>query len=271
MTCDRVRQLMTEYLDGRLGAEAEEGVAAHLDGCADCRREVSELGGVWSGLGSLPELEPAAGTRRRFFEMLEAYQAGQAAGRVERVRQSHRAWGFGWHPAWQAALAASLLLAGVLGGRFSAPRSGVDSSTEVTQLEGEMRNLRQLVAISMLQQQSPASRLRGVSYAYQIEQPGGEVEQALLRAVNHDANVNVRLSAVDALARLSANPAVRRALADAIPAQESPLVKVALMDVLVDARAPEAIPVLRALAGDAAADPAVRERASRELKRLENR
>ena len=61
-----------------------------------------------------------------------------------------------------------------------------------------------------------SDRLRGVSFSSQISRPDADVEQSLLRAVNHDPNVNVRLSAVDAIEKYTADPAVRRALVDAV-------------------------------------------------------
>ena len=72
----------------------------------------------------------------------------------------------------------------------------------MAQLRGQVENLRQMVALSMLQQQSPSARMRGVTYSEKIAQPDPQVLDALLQAVNHDSNVNVRLSAVDALAEV---------------------------------------------------------------------
>jgi HEAT repeat protein len=125
-----------------------------------------------------------------------------------------------------------------------------------------VETLRQLVTLSMLEQQSPSARLEGVNYAYQMSQPDAQVEQALLHAVNHDPNVNVRLSAVDALQKYSKDPNVRRALADAVPVQDSPLVQVALIDLLVQLNDRDSTPALRTLAHNAQADEAVRQRAT---------
>ena len=77
------------------------------------------------------------------------------------------------------------------------------ANPELSQLRGQVESLRQLVALSLLQEQSASARLRGVNYSYQMTQPDREVQQALLHAVNHDTNVNVRLSAVDALAKFA--------------------------------------------------------------------
>src|ERR1035437_2116202 len=156
---------------------------------------------------------------------------------------------------------------GIFWGRPGAQPRG--PSPDVAQLTGQVEALRQLVTLSLLQEQSPSSRLRGVTYSYQMARPDAQVEQALLYAVNHDSNVNVRLSAVDALEKYTASPRIRRALADAVPVQDSPLVQIALMDLLVQLNDKEAAPALRQLAQDAQADNQVRQYAAWAIQRME--
>jgi len=124
------------------------------------------------------------------------------------------------------------------------------------------------VALSLLQDQSAGSRMRGVTYSVQMAQPDSQVEQALLYAVNHDPNVNVRLSAVDALEKYAADPQIRRALVDAVPLQDSPLVQVALIDLLVQLDDKDSAPALRKLAQDGQADEMVRQRATNAMQKL---
>ena len=83
----------------------------------------------------------------------------------------------------------------------------------------------------------------------------------MLRALNHDSNVNVRLSSLDALEKFSGNPEVRKAMVDSIPLQESPLVQIALIDALVHARDNAAVMELKKLTSDTDLNMAVRQRA----------
>src|ERR1039457_669294 len=78
MNCDKFREQIPECLAGRLEAAAREKLIAHVDTCAGCRSDLAEMGVVWRGLRSLPAVEPDAGMRSRFLEVLEAYQAGMA-------------------------------------------------------------------------------------------------------------------------------------------------------------------------------------------------
>lgn len=271
MSCERFREQIPECLAGRLENGAREKLIAHLELCSACRADMAEIGTVWRGLESLPVAEPDAAMRSRFVEVLEAYRAGMEQGRERAVvgGRSHW-WMAGWWPAkavWQTALAVVLLLGGGLGGHYLArPRT---AAPEMALLQAQVENLRQTVALSMLQDQSSSSRIRGVSYASQVQPPDRQIEQALLYTLNHDANVNVRLRAVDALENLAGNPDIQRALVDALPLQDSPLVEIALIDVLTEVNDKASVPALRQLAEDAKADDAVRQRAAAGVKKLE--
>jgi len=268
MNCERVRELIPELLAGRLDAAARQRVIDHLDGCAGCRAEVAQLGVVFRGLEAMEEPEPSTAMKGRFLEALHAYQEGyQDAERRLSYAIPKRKWF--WNPVWQAAAAAVLLAAGIAGGRWLVPRGAEPAgNSEIAQLRGQVESLRQMVALSLLDQQSASSRLRGVTYSYQIAQPDRDVEQALLHAVNHDTNVNVRLAAVDALAKFMGDPGMRRALADSLAVQDSPLVQIALIDLLAQANAREAEPALLKLSIDKNANEAVRQRAAAALAKL---
>jgi hypothetical protein len=260
MTCEQAKTRMTEYWSLTLGEAEQKEFSAHLASCDACRSEVSRVGALWQGLDLLPLEEPSGKVRERFYEMLGAYRQGLAS--VE-TRPATRWWTM---PSWQMAAAAAVLAAG-LGIGYVARGSG-QPPAEVSQLREEVANMRQLVALSLMQQQSASDRLRGVTWAYRAEPSDREVLGALVSAINHDANVNVRLAAVDALRRFSASPETGRAALQALP-QQTPIVQVALIDLLVDLKNPEAAPELRRLSVNETANQGVRQRAQWALERLQ--
>jgi hypothetical protein len=277
MMCERVREQIADVLAGRLDAVAREKFIDHLDTCSACRAEVADLGVVWRGLDSMAEPEPSTQMRARFLETLRAYEEGfQEAQRKQTYsapRQARSSWWTAlWpaQPAWAAGLATAALVLGLVAGRWLlSPKAGEPTATaELSQLRGQVESLRQLVALSLLQEQSPSARLRGVTYSNQISQPDREVTQALLHAVNHDTNVNVRLSAVDALAKFAGDANVRQALVDSLPVQDSPLVQISLIDLLVQLNSKDAAPALQKLAQDASANESVRQRAAAAFEKL---
>jgi hypothetical protein len=265
MICERVKEQLAEYLSGNLEGPAREKLVCHLEQCPRCQAEVEELGSLWRSLDFLPSAQPGIAMRRRFNEMLEAYRFGQAevhkSSNVRQMSQPKFAW-------WQLAAAACALLAvGATAGHYGLPQRPTAAAPEMVQLRSEVASMRQLVTLSLLQQQSAGARLRGVTYSYRMDRPDPEVESALLFAVSHDANVNVRLSAVDALQKYAHSPEVAKALVDAISPQDSPLVQIALIDLLVESKEGSVIPELRKLE-KAEVNEAVRQRATWGIQKL---
>jgi hypothetical protein len=261
MTCDEAKTRMTDYWSRTLGEADQQEFSTHLSGCEECRSEVSRVGALWQGLDLLPLEEPSGKVRDRFYEMLGAYRQGLAAAET---RPANRWWTM---PGWQLAAAAGLVAVGL--GIGYGVRGNGQPPAEVSQLREEVANMRQLVALSLMQQQSASDRLRGVSWAYRAEPSDREVLGALVSAVNHDSNVNVRLAAVDALRRFSSSPETGRAALQSLTKQTTPIVQVALIDLLVDLKDPEAAPELRRLSGNDNANEGVRQKAQWALERLQ--
>src|SRR5687767_1722043 len=259
MNCERAQELMADALAGR----HDESFDDHLKGCAACATEFSRVQMSWGRMESWKDEEPSTYARARFHEMLDAYEHGAR----ERRARSFFAW---WpaRPVWQVGIAAACLLAGFFGGRSFAPQNTMQN-TDVAELRKEMSGMRQLVTLSLLQQQSAAERLRGVTWSYQTESSDTEVLSALLRTINSDPNVNVRLSAIDAVRNFSSSPLARRGLVQALPKQTSPLVQVALVDTLVDLKQMDAKPEIQVLLGNTDLDPTVRERFQQAVGKLQ--
>jgi hypothetical protein len=265
MTCDQVKEQIADYLAGGLSQTAAEELDDHFAHCAACKQETDALAETWRMLGLIEAGEPSPALRPRFYESLEAYRQGVASappppsismGRRPFFDWAARGWGA---PVFQVACAAALLIVGIVVGQWMSLRDR--GQGDLARLQDEVRGMRQMVTLSLLQQQSAGERLRGVDYAYRVEQSDTQVLSALLHAVNHDPNVNVRLAAVDALRKFAGNPEVRNTLDQALTKQDSPLVQIALIDLIVDVRDKGAAPSLQALERSAAANKDVKERA----------
>ena len=206
--------------------------------------------------------------RERFYESLSAYRDGIADRELPRFAPPvrHRVPPF-IH--WFTQIAAGAVLLAIGGGVGYSLRSNQASANEITQLRGEVSNMRQLVTLSLLEQQSASERLRGVSWAVRAEPSDTEILDALVKAVNHDSNVNVRLAAVDALRPFAANPTARDAVLQALPAQTDPIVQVALIDLLVDLKEKDAAQELQRVAVNGSTDSGVRQRAQWALEKLQ--
>jgi hypothetical protein len=258
MECHDIQAHLPDHLAGALPPDDMDAVASHLRTCAACAAEFEGLDETWQRLGELRGHRPdSAGMRARFEAGLEAQQHGAARSR----RPSARSYGL------QLAAAAALLIVGVLVGRAMTPAAPADP--QIADLRADLREMRQMVALSLLQQQSPSDRLKGVTWTRQIEQGDSDVITALLDTLRYDSNVNVRLAAVDALKRFAGDAAVRRGAADALVQQTSPLVQIALIDFIVEIGDRDAAATLRRLSMDPMAEKEVRARAAQGLARVE--
>jgi hypothetical protein len=272
MNCDEARHNLPEYLSESLNEAQELAFAAHLATCEACRAETERLGSLWRGLALLPGTmpEPGAQVRDRFYESLAAYRHGMESAPKHGFKEKLAAL---WprQPAWQMAVGFAMLVVGVgVGYQIRPAKQEVQqpAGSELAQLRGEVSNMRQMVALSLMQQQSAGERLRGVSWAYRVESSDTEVLSALLSTVNNDQSVNVRMAAVEALHAFGASPVTRTAIVQSIPKQTSPLVQIALIDLLVDLRVTDAAPELKKLSSDETVDALVRERAKAALGKL---
>ena len=146
--------------------------------------------------------------------------------------------------------------------------SDAQITSEMAALRRELHDTRQMVTLSLLQQTSASERLKGVSSTGHIDDPGADVIGALLDVLAHDPNVNVRLASIDALARFVDQPVVRRGVVQALSQRTSPLVQIALIDFLVQAKERTSLDALRQIAADPAQDAAVRGRATWGLEQL---
>lgn len=268
MNCDQARERMVDRWMTGIGEDLRMELDGHIAGCADCREQNELLQTLWNGLGDLPIEEPGRAMRADFHRMMEAYRLGAASGKKQRTS----AWDWLkslWpqQPLVQFALAGMALVFGLVAGHLYTAR-GHDRERLAT-MNSEMQQMRQLVALSLLQQQSASDRLRGVSYSVRMEPADDEVLSALLTALNHDPNVNVRLAAVDALRQSASRRSVRQGLRSALSQQDSPLVQIALIDWAVEARDRAAAAALRELRRQPELNPAVTSRLERAIAQLE--
>ena len=271
MKCDEVRELFPDLWAGVLEEDTRSKIQSHLTRCPACQDENESLSMVWMKLGELPEEKPSAAVRPRFYAMLEGYKQGlDQAKPSRRWREAAGSW-LGKlpyrQPAFQFGVAAVLLVAGFLGGYFYKP-AGSGNRDELAQLREEVHDMRQMVTVSLLKQQSASERLKGVSWSNQVMHPDPELLSALLQTLNYDPNVDVRLAAIDALYRFSSEPNVRKGLIESLPRQDSPLVQIAVIDLLVQLQERQSIDTLKQLTRDQDINKVVRDRAQWGLQKL---
>ncbi len=265
MNCNELEVLLADFLQGGLSAEQRPLVEAHLKECANCQADAE----LWRRMGEMPVEQPSPMLRQRFDAMMDAFEQGQWEQMQRRTNlqpaSAPRFGGFFSLPFAQAAAALVLVLGGFMAGlymdRNNAGGREMDAMrAELTSTRSELRGTRQLVALSMMQQQSASDRLQGVSYSTRIEKADPEVLNALLHTLRYDNSVDVRMAALDALRRYNDQPIVRTGVLDSLKTQQSPLVQIALVDYMVELKDRKAVENLKDFEKDPNLNPVVKQR-----------
>ena len=275
MNCTRVQDSFIDYQDGSLPADEAAQLRTHLASCPACQREWSALQEITRKLDALPAEEPSPRLREQFYAMLDTHQReadapspfALARGRIDRFFAAL----LPAQPALQFALALALLAGGLFAGQHFLAEPAVvapandTAKKELAELRQQMASMNQLVTYSLLQQQSTSERMQTVLAKMDLNSPDRKVLTDLVGALAFDPSINVRLSAVEALAQHADYTLVRAGVLSALPRESAPLVQVAMIELLTPWRDQAAQPVFERLSRDEALDRNVREAARRAL------
>lgn len=278
MMDEKYMPLALEYIEGGLSPEGEKELQACLAAGHIREAELQELAALY---GKLPDKKITVPTNRMQHRFYKALAGEQEA--VERkkhasfnLKEGILSWwqrfSFGqWGP--QLAFGMILLLVGT--GMGYLLRSGLEgpglegpglagtdrnAENQLAQLSKEVQQMRELMMLNMLEQSSSTDRLKAVNISYELPQADTRIVEALLNTLNNDPNVNVRLAAVEALRQHAGQPAVRQGLIESINDQESPMVQIALADLMVELQEKKAVEPIRRLLEKGTADESVRQK-----------
>ncbi|MEO8198064.1 MAG: zf-HC2 domain-containing protein [Thermoanaerobaculia bacterium] len=281
-----MQERLTARFQGELTAAELAELETHVAGCVDCAAEAAGFAELWRELGETGEPVPSDRMRARLDTLLAAERAAgreRAAaeplgfpGRMQERREPARGGG-GLFARRYLGLAA-MLLVGLGLGYLLFGRSGDD----VAILRREVGDLHTMVALSLLEKGSVSERLQGVAYSREVavnrdfsvargqSVPGGgsgpgapaarnePVVAALFTRLLEDPNVNVRLAALEALRPLAAHDDRRGEFVAAVARQQSPLVALSLIDLLLESDGAAARHDLEQLLANHQLDPVVR-------------
>ncbi|MCU1287076.1 MAG: anti-ECFsigma factor, ChrR [Acidobacteriales bacterium] len=266
MNCKEFENLLPDFLQDSLSGEQLTAAKLHGAECADCREMIA----LWGKLSTLPEEHARPALRARFEAMLNAFQEGRwEHEKLKSARNKIPSWGFAdlfRAPAAQVAFAMLFMVIGVFVGRYLDKPAA--NTQELAALHQEVSSMRQLVVLSLLQQQSASERLQGVNWSLQVNRADPEILSALLHTLRFDSSVDVKLAALDALRKYNTDPQVRKGLVDALQAQQSPMVQIALIDTLVELHESDAVEQIKKFQKSPNLNPTVRQRAEWGINKL---
>lgn len=283
MNCRTIQEKLPDLHDGLLSATDAAALRAHLETCADCRRESEQLAAVLAAITTSPAPEPSQRLRRNFQRMLTQELASERkAAKAATPSAFSRVLSalLPFEGIARGAFATLLLCAGLGAGWFlhrPAPAPAKTEDPETTKQIADLRNrldaMSQLFADNYQSGRSDSSRLIQTASLNSSSPAGTRNDDEhqiakLIGTMAFDPSTNVRLCALEALYAHADKPIVRKGLLAALPKERSPLVQIAMIDFLAAIDEPDGAEVLQSVIKDNNNDKNVREAAQRALTQL---
>lgn len=222
-----MKELIIDYVDGNLSGELVEFVEKQIKKNEEVANEYEKLLMLSDLMRNTEEHEPDSILRDNFLlsieEELENTGTTEKKGRVRVIS---------WNTPLKIAATVSLLVVSFFAGRLL--WNDTNEKAQLAALRQEMEETKSLVLSSLENRTSASTRLNGINVAYEKESVDQEVINVLVKTMNEDENVNVRLAAVKALAKFSDVPGVTKALIESLDKQEEALVQIALINLMVE-------------------------------------
>lgn len=256
MEKERLESLLIDYLDGRLNAVDKHIVEGELASNPHARKLLEELKEVIAVIRLSSPLQPTPGLKENFQRHLDTS-----------IVTSPRAKTISFTPRlYRVAAAVALLIVGGALGFWINTNSAQDD--RFAQIEEEMKATREQLAetkramLSLLgNDQSASQRIKGVNVAMQLRNADSDVVDALFETLHSDPNTNVRLAALEALARFHNDGFVRKGLISSLKKQTDPMVQIRLIQLMVEMQEKQVVDDLQKIVDDAGLMKAVKDEA----------
>jgi anti-sigma factor RsiW len=270
MECKEVQAVLIDYLDRAMDARSAAEVRVHLLGCEDCRKEVEEMRELMLAMADQEQRQPGPGLRENFQVMLQSELNMDTAGSLVRRAPgaASNAAGVRRGIGWMVAAACVLLAGGFWMGIMAGGKKGSDEAAQLGNMQKEIKDMKQSLLFSLIDDESASQRIKAVSYAEAIRNPEQKVIDVLVNALNHDKSVNVRLAALYSLGSWADNRIVRDSLVSSLPEQKEPLIQVLLINLLAAKKESRAIAPIKNILYDNNSLPVVKDAARKTLKTL---
>ena len=264
---------LIDYLDQGLDPATAATIRQHLETCAACSREMQELKELLTTMKDSPREMPPPALRESFDTMLQSELNMLTTANIiqefpaeERPRKKLLPFS---SPVWKVAAAAILLAGGIgIGAALRTKPETVSTADQLSALRKEVKEMKEQVLFSLIDDESASQRIKAVSYAEGMASPDQQVIDALMNTLNYDKNVNVRLASLYSLARFSDRKPVRDSLVASLSRQTEPIIQVVLINLLTEKRETRAIAPIKDILTNKKTLKEVRDAAQRSLKVL---
>lgn len=221
------QELVEKYKKGTLTSDELSNMEEHIEKGELDITQFKDIHELSSALDRVKKPAPSHEMTEGFYAMLGEHKMAQR--KVPgALNISH--W-FVSKPVLRWAYSLALVVVGLGAGWFLHGSQG--QNDDLRSLSAEVTEMKEMMLLTLLEKESISERLRAVSLTNEMPDVSSKVVDALLQTLNSDDNVNVRLASLEALYVYSGNARVREGLIMSISEQESPMVQMALAEMMV--------------------------------------
>jgi hypothetical protein len=240
MKCEEVELKMIDYLDRNLEESVHQEIEKHLETCERCIDELKDIQQVLNLISKDEMAKPDDSLRINFYHMLHSEIKKNESGKSLSSRKAKAP----WYSLSQYRIAAGIAL--LIGGTFigmliNGRLNNSYASNELKQLHSEVSDLKKTAMFTMLEDESSSDRIQAVSYAEELDKPDPNVVAVLVKTLNSDKNVNVRMAAAYALSKFADQRVVCDSLVKSLSLQADPILQVTLINILAERKVKSAL------------------------------
>ena len=251
-----IEEKLADLLHGRVSAKDKEKIIAELEGSGISGEEVESLLSVNNLVIETPPEKSVEKMDQRFYAMLEEEKKKMLLGTPDAgLKRSLLVTIL--TPGLKIAAGIALFLMGWFASGWFGP-NGRDK--QITGLTGEVKQLKETLILTMMQQSSSVDRIKAVNMIDDFDRVDNQIIEGLIDMLNHDTNDNLRLLALEVLIRYSEVPEVRKGLIASIGQQTSPLVQIRLTELMLALNEEGAVPEFKKILKDRTLNYRVRNR-----------
>ncbi len=230
----KFEELITDYITGNCSEQQIQEFELYLKDNPEANQEVEEMNVFLNGFED--EVEANSAMDMRFYSMLNLEE--QKKNRISLFDKIANALQAKFTK--QLVYTFTILTVGYfIGNTFSFNESKNLQTLDLANNETE--SVRSQLVLTLLDQPSANKRLQAVNEVSKLSSVTKTITNALFSTLNSDSNVNVRLSAIEALSNYTNLPEVREGLIASIIYQKSPMVQIALADLMVKLQEKKAV------------------------------
>ena len=240
MKCEEVELRMIDYLDKNLDESISLEIEKHLETCEKCLDELRDTQQVLNLISKDENISPDGSLRINFYHMLQSEIKKIAEVNIPQEPKPFIPWYN--NSMYRVAAGVALLICGTFIGLLI--NSGINNSyasNELKQLHSEVSNLKKATMFTMLKEESSSDRIQAVRYVEDIEKPDQNIIVALVKTLNNDRNINVRMAAAYALSKYSDQRMVVDSLVKSLSLQRDPILQVTLINILAEKKEKSAL------------------------------